>query len=79
MIRRNLQGIFLTDDRGAARLAAHNKIPVVTTWHLLKLAGRKPLVDANALWGYTETLRGQNRGTPPGVFDRPSFDRWLTS
>lgn len=51
---------------------------VVRTWHLLKIAVRAGLVDADTLWGYIQTLRANRRGGPPGVNDRPSFGKWLT-
>lgn len=79
MIRRNIYGFFVTDDREAARLATQNKITVVTTWRLLRVAGKKPFVDADALWGYVQTLRSHGRGAPPDVNDRESFDLWLTA
>jgi hypothetical protein len=45
---------------------------------LLRLAGKKPYVDADTLWGYVQTLDGRGRGMPPGVRDRRSFDLWRT-
>ncbi|WP_239380090.1 hypothetical protein [Frankia sp. CIT1] len=77
MIRRRVHGFFVTDDNDAVRLAARNKIKVVRTWHLLKVAAKREWVDADALWGYTQTLRTHQRGSPPEVIDRPSFDKWL--
>jgi predicted nucleic acid-binding protein len=79
IVRRQLNSFFATDDRGAVRLAAQNGIAVVGTWHLLKVAYRKRWLDADTLWGYVQTLDGQGRGTPPGVRDRLSFDKWLSS
>jgi hypothetical protein len=63
--------------RGAARLATQNGIPVATTWRLLQLAHRKKWIDADTLWGYVQTLSANKRGTPPGVQDRATFDKWL--
>ena len=79
IIRRQLSCFFVSDDRGAARLAAQNGIQVVGTWHLLKVAHRKGWVDADAFWGYVLTLEGQGRGVPTGVWDRSSFDKWRTA
>lgn len=70
---------FVTDDRGAARLANKHGVPVVDTWQLLKVACRKAWLDADALWGYVQTLRTNERGAPRGVRDRPSFDKWLSA
>ena len=75
--RRGLDGVFVTDDREAARLAGTHHVPVANTWHLLGAAGRVGLVDADTLWGYVQTLRSARRGRPPEVTDRPSLDKWL--
>ncbi len=75
--RRRLACFFATDDRGAARLATQNGITVTTSWRLLQLAHRKTWIDADTFWGYLQTLRVNGRGTPPGVLDRASFDKWL--
>ena len=77
MLRRNLNGVFVTDDRSAGRLATSRGIRVVTTWSLLKLATTAKLIDADAAWGYVQTLMRLGRGRPPGVIDRRAFDRWL--
>ena len=58
-------------------LATQNGITVTSTWHLLQLAHRKEWIDADTLWGYVQTLRVNDRGTPPGVRDRAAFDKWL--
>ncbi len=79
MIRRRVQGFFVTDDNAAGRLAAQNGIRVVRTWHLLRVATKQEWVDADALWGYVQTLRTQRRGSPANVTDRSSFDKWLAS
>jgi predicted nucleic acid-binding protein len=79
VVRRRLPCFFVTDDRGAARLATKNGIGVADTWHLLKVANRKGWLDADTLWGYMQTLGGQGRGAPPGVRDRPSFNKWQSA
>jgi predicted nucleic acid-binding protein len=79
IVRRHLSCFFATDDRGAARLAAKNGIQAPGTWHLLKVAHRKGWIDADTLWGYVQTLQGRDRGAPPGVRDRSSFDKWLSA
>jgi predicted nucleic acid-binding protein len=79
VLRRQLRCFFVTDDGGAARLATKNGIPVVDTWHLLKVAHRKAWLDADTLWGYVLTIEGQGRGAPPGVWNRASFDKWLSA
>jgi predicted nucleic acid-binding protein len=78
IVRRQLSCFFVTDDRRAAQLATQNGISVVSTWHLLKVAHRAALLDADTLWGYIQTLEAHERGVPPGVWDRPSFDMWLS-
>jgi predicted nucleic acid-binding protein len=77
MLRRHVNGFFVTDDRDAIRLASRNGVTVVTTWRLLLAASRQAWVDADTLWGYVQTLRRSKRGGPPGVSDRASFDKWL--
>jgi predicted nucleic acid-binding protein len=77
--KRQLICIFVSDDRGAGRLATQNGITVVSTWHLLKVAHRGGWIDADTLWGYVLTLEGHSRGAPPGVWDRSSFDKWLNA
>lgn len=79
IIRRQLRCFFVTDDRGAARLATKNGVRVVGTWRLLKVARRTGWLDADTLWGYVLTLEGHGRGAPPGVWDRSSFDKWLSA
>lgn len=74
---RALHALVITDDVGARRLASSRGIPTYTTWDLLYLACRTKLLDADTLWGYVLTLIQRERGRPPHVYDRPSFDRWL--
>lgn len=75
--RRQLHGIFVTDDRSARMLAAKHNVGTATTWDLLRLATRVGLVDENTVWGYIQTLGSLERGQPPGVHDRPSFELWI--
>lgn len=79
VVRRQLSCFFATDDREAARLATKNGIPVADTWRLLKLTHKKRWVDADTLWGYVLTLERHGRGAPPGVWDRSSFNKWLSA
>jgi predicted nucleic acid-binding protein len=78
IIRRRPVCFFVTDDQDAKRLAARHHVPVVSTWRLLLVAYKTSWVDADTLWGYVQTLRGQRRGAPDGVTDRPSFDKWVS-
>ncbi len=77
MVRRRIHGFFVTDDNEARRLAARNKVQVVDTWLLFRMAHRQAWIDADTLWGYVQTLRMHQRSLPRGVHDRPSFDKWL--
>jgi predicted nucleic acid-binding protein len=79
IVRRGLRGFFVTDDAGAKRLARQHGIGIADTWVLLKLVYKLKLADPNALWGYVQTLKTHDRGGPPGVWDRPSFDTWLSA
>jgi len=78
-VNRRLTAVFVTDDRGARRLAAAHDIRCCTTWDMLKLAGRIKLIDPDAFGGYLRTLRALGRGGPGGVDDSSSFERWLES
>jgi predicted nucleic acid-binding protein len=78
-VRRHLRCFFVTDDGGAARLASKNGVQVADTWRLLKLAYRKAWLDADTLWGYVLTIEGHGRRAPAGVWNRESFDKWLSS
>jgi predicted nucleic acid-binding protein len=75
--RRQIEAIFVTDDRSAARLADRYGIRSVGTWDLMRLAARVKLVDPDTLWGYLVTLRQNGRGRPMTVHDRASFERWI--
>lgn len=77
MMRRQVTGFFVTDDRDAQRLAAKHGVAVVSTWPLLLMAHRKGWVDDDTLWGYVQTLGTNKRGAPPTVDDRESFNKWL--
>jgi predicted nucleic acid-binding protein len=79
IVRRQLRCFFVTDDHDATRLASQKGVQVVSTWLLLRVAHRQGWLDADTLWGYVQTLQGKDRGAPPGVRDRPSFDKWLGS
>jgi len=77
-VRRQLKCFFVTDDRGAGRLASNNGVPVVDTWRLLSMAHRQGWLDADTLWGYVLTIEGHGRRAPRGVWNRESFDKWLS-
>lgn len=77
MMRRQANGFFVTDDGEARRLATKHGVKVASTWLLLRTAHKQGWVDDDTLWGYVQTLRTNKRGTPPGVYDRESFNKWL--
>jgi hypothetical protein len=58
-------------------LARQHQVQVISTWDLMRMAGRCNFVDPDTLWGYVQTLRSKKRGAPRGVRDRASFDKWL--
>lgn len=78
VVRRQLRCFLVTDDTEAARLASKNGVRVVSTWLLLRVAHRKGWLDADTLWGYVLTIERHGRGAPPGVWNRESFDKWLS-
>jgi predicted nucleic acid-binding protein len=75
---RSLRGIFATDDGAVPTLAKQQGIQVVTTSDLLRAACRGHMVDADTLWSHFQTLRQSRRAMQPGVYDRTSFDKWLS-
>ena len=77
MIHRATDGLFVTDDSDAARLANRHGIQVIGTWDLLRLAAKRAMVDEATLWGYVLTLRSHQRGSPPGVTSRATLSTWL--
>lgn len=79
MTSRPLRGIFATDDGAVPVIAREQGISIVTTFDLLRLASRTSMVDADTIWSYMQKLRQERRGSPPGVYDRPSFDKWLST
>lgn len=79
MIRRDLRGFFVTDDRAAMSLAARKRVQAVTTWQLLLVATKTGFLDPDTLWGYVQTLDRSKRAIPPGVRDRLTFDAWLAN
>ncbi|MEV0267785.1 hypothetical protein AB0H43_03340 [Hamadaea sp. NPDC050747] len=79
MASRSLRGMFVTDDKAVPVVAREQGIQVVTTFDLLRLACRTGMADADTVWSYLQRLRQQRRGTPPAVFDRSSFDKWLSA
>lgn len=79
VVRRQLKCFFVTDEADAARLAFNNGVQAVDTWRLLKVAYRQGWLDADTLWGYVLTIEGHGRGAPPEVWNRESFDKWLSN
>lgn len=77
MLRHRTNGLFVTDDGDARRLGARKGVTVVSTWGLLRVAHRNRWVDTDTLWGYVQTLGTHRRGSPPGVRDRASLEKWL--
>lgn len=75
--RRMIDAIFVTDDKGAARLARKYGVATTTTWSLLRLAARTGFVDHDTLWSYVLTLANAGRGAPGGVKTREQFEKWL--
>lgn len=74
---RQLDGLFLTDDRDAAALAHRHDITAVTTWDLLRLAHKTTKVTRPVLTGYLRTLKGAGRGQPPGITSPDDLTPWL--
>lgn len=75
---RGIRAMFVTDDTSVLRVAPPNDPVVVSTWALLRAAGRRELLTADQLWSYSRALNAAGRHTPPtGPFDRGAFDEWL--
>jgi predicted nucleic acid-binding protein len=78
MTSRAIRGIFVTDDSSVIVIAQEQGIQVVTTFDLLRVACRAGMVDADTVWSYVQKLRQDRRGSPPGVYDRSTFDKWMS-
>jgi hypothetical protein len=74
---RQLDGLFLTDDRGARALAQRHQITAVSTWDLLRLAHKVGKVARPVLTGYLRTLAAAGRGKPPGITSFDKLNPWL--
>jgi len=79
LVSRRLQAVFVTDDRGAARLASAGDVGVrtYTTGDLLKLAVRSKRVDADTAWDLMGVLRAAGRKVPGMPGSREHFDQWI--
>jgi predicted nucleic acid-binding protein len=79
MLARQIRGAFVTDDRGARRLAQAPdiQIPTYTTADLFKLAVRAGKIDADTCWEVLQTLRHLGRRIPAAPGARGDFDHWL--
>jgi predicted nucleic acid-binding protein len=74
---RRLDGLFLTDDGGAAALARRHQITAVSTWDLLRLAHKSNKVTRPVLTGYLRTLKGAGRGQPRNITSLDDLTPWL--
>ncbi|MCV7225277.1 hypothetical protein [Mycolicibacterium komossense] len=74
---RRLDGLFLTDDGGAAALARRHQITAVSTWDLLRLAHKANKVTRPVLTGYLRTLKGAGRGQPRDITSLDDLTPWL--
>jgi predicted nucleic acid-binding protein len=75
--RRELRAFFVTDDRGAARLAERHGVQVVTTWDLLRTFLRYGRITDDEAWSFVLTLRGARRAMPAGCRTEDDAWRWL--
>jgi len=75
--RRQIDAIFITDDRGAARLAKKYQVRHTSTWSLLRLASRAGFLDRDTVWSYVLMLANAERGAPSDVRTREQFEKWL--
>lgn len=79
LVSRRLSAVFITDDRGAARLAAAEDVQVrtYTTGDLLRLAVRSKRLDADTAWDLVTLLRSKSRHVPGMPESRVHFDHWI--
>lgn len=74
--------IFVTDDKGAAKVAQDNGLATLTTWTMIKTAansGKIQYTDAEA-WADARTLSTNKRGWPKGIgHTHADFTAWLRS
>ncbi|GAA4117624.1 hypothetical protein GCM10022415_15700 [Knoellia locipacati] len=77
MTRRFATSYFVTDDVGAATIAAAEGLRVLNTWDLLRALVRSGLLAREDLWTDLEALTSAGRGRPPGVYGYKSFRTWV--
>jgi predicted nucleic acid-binding protein len=79
MLAREIRGAFVTDDRGARRLAEAPDIQIrtYTTGDLLRLAVRASRIDADTCWELLQKLRSLGRRIPGAPGARGDFDHWV--
>lgn len=79
MLAREIAGAFVTDDRGARRLAQAPDIRIATytTGDLLRLAVRASRIDADTCWELLQRLRGLGRRIPDVPGARGDYEHWV--
>jgi len=62
--RRQIKGVFITDDKGAALVAKKESITVATTWQILQLMVQAKWLTDVQFRNHLETLNRANRYIP---------------
>lgn len=75
--RRELTAFFVTDDRGAARLAASRGVRAITTWDLLRTLLRHARITDDEARSFVRTLHAARRALPTGCRTEDDVWRWL--
>lgn len=75
--RPEMTAFFVSDDRGAARLATSRGVTVITTWDLLRTFSRRGLISEDEGASFARTLRAERRAMPPGCRTDEDVRRWL--
>lgn len=60
--RRQINGIFVTDDSSARTVAARYGVRTASTWELLRLATRVGFIDADTAWATCRLLAVKDEG-----------------
>ena len=79
IVSRRFKAVFVTDDRGAARLARSDDVGVRTysTGDLLRLSVKSKLIDLDTGWDLVVLLRAKGRVVPGLPGSRDHYDKWV--
>lgn len=74
--RPDMTAFFVTDDRGAARLARTREVQTITTWELLRILLRRTRIAEDEARVFVQTLHTARRALPRGCRTEHDVWRW---